>query len=161
MKRRNRYRTPEGGWANVKAPAGHYYDDTGNLMPLYPVLSGLAKYRKAARKGLAAMTREERHAYGDAVSAAILELQHRELYRIHARGARLSDAAAHCASGTSHNDPEKIEAAIRSRHLAELHACPSRERRSRSAQRWKSMYAEAMAEHRAREGYDHLIKEAA
>ncbi len=56
--------------------------------PKYPRLEGLEKFRRTARissdpiRVQATITREEKHAYGDAVGAAIRKLQYTELMRV-------------------------------------------------------------------------------
>jgi hypothetical protein len=69
------------------------------LYPGYPALPGLDKYRRA--------TDPDRHAYGQAVMAAVRALQRRELAR---------EAPPHpcpCASGTWESDGQAILAAVR------------------------------------------------
>lgn len=113
--------------------------------PSYPDLPAAKKFRRAARDGLAALSRDERQAYGLAVETAIRAKQRAELQR------ELPEHRVSCASGTNHNDGEKISAAMRAKHRAALLACPSQERRARSPAVWKAMYAAAMAEKHARE----------
>ena len=112
--------------------------------PEYPRNLGatVAKFRAMARKGLRALTYEQRCAYGEAVEKAILAKQQSEFQaRIGVRNPK-----CHCASGTNHNTGEAIHNAIRARQLAALHAFPAQARRKRTNFEWESMYADAMAE---------------
>jgi hypothetical protein len=107
--------------------------------PLYPQLGNtVAKFR---RKGpIAKMDRETRREYGAAVCKAILGLQRSALQR------ELPSHACPCASHTWHSDGEKILAAVRGQIQAAHRALADRERRERSPDKWRRMYAEAMQE---------------
>jgi hypothetical protein len=114
--------------------------------PPYPDLGPtVAKFRRLASKGLAAMLVTDRRAYADAIEKAIRAKQRAELQR------ELPSHRVNCASGTDHNDGEKIHEAIRAKHRAKLLAAPSQERRARKPEDWKKMYREAMEEKRERE----------
>lgn len=113
--------------------------------PLYPDLgAGLAKHRRAARKGLSKMTPGDRHAYGEAVEQAVLARQRSELQR------ELPTHNVHCASGCSSPDGAVIHRHLQNKQRAALLACPSQERRARTDDKWREMYEEAMAEKRER-----------
>lgn len=114
--------------------------------PIYPELPAAKKFRAMAASAgaVAAMDRALRQAYGEAVEIAIRAKQRAELQR------ELPTHNCHCASGTNHNDGRAISAAMRAKHRAALAACPSQVRRARSADEWRKMYAEAMAEKRER-----------
>jgi hypothetical protein len=110
---------------------GPAYNVTGN---------GLAKYRKQAKAGLAALSRNERHAYGQAVEDAILAMQRREFLR----NAVEPEQRCHCASGTWHSDGEAIGQAVRDQQNRALLSWPARCRAGRTPHDWQTMYAEAM-----------------
>lgn len=67
--------------------------------PQYPHLTGLDRYRRDPNP--------DRHAYGQAVLAAIRTLQRRELARV------LPSHPCPCASDTWESDGRKIRAAVR------------------------------------------------
>jgi hypothetical protein len=95
--------------------AARRYHNPGN--PEYPKLGAtVAKWRWRARKGLQTLTRNERHAYGEAVEQAVLALQRSEAMH------SLTPATpkCRCASGTAHNTGEAIHnaAGAASRRLA-------------------------------------------
>jgi hypothetical protein len=113
---------------------------TEQFGPEYNVASPvLAKHRQLARDGLAAMTWEQRQAYGSAVEAAVLAAQRREAMRACVPGKRCG-----CASGTWYSDGADISAAIREQHRRALAACGSQERRARTPAEWETMYEAAM-----------------
>lgn len=60
--------------------------------------------------------------------------------------------APNCASGTAHNTGEAIHRAVLQQQGRELQAAARKTRRARSPDVWQLMYAEAMAEKRARIG---------
>jgi hypothetical protein len=108
--------------------------------PTYNVASpALAQHRRLAHKGLAALTFEERRAYGAAVEAAILAMQRREAMRACVPGKR-----SNCASGTWYSDGADISAAIREQQRRALAACASQTRKARSDVEWATMYEAAM-----------------
>lgn len=110
--------------------------------PVYNVQSApLAKFRFMAREGLAAMSREDRRAYGEAVEIAVLAKQRSECAAAIGPAPRIN-----CASGTTETTGEGIDRAIRAKHRAALAACPGQVRRARKPEKWQSMYEEAMAE---------------
>ena len=117
----------------------------GQFGPVYPELAGMAKHRKAARNGLAAMSRAERQAYGLAVETAIRAKQRAELQR------ELPTHNVSCASGTNHNTGAAIHKAMQAKQRAALLAAPSAERRARKPAEWRRLYDAAMADKRARE----------
>lgn len=121
----------------------HTPNDPG---PAYPDLgAGVAKYRRLARHGLADLTREERHAYGEAVERAVRAKQRSELQR------ELPSFKPNCASGTAHNTGDAIHKAVQAQHRARTLAWPSQIRRARTRWEWEEMYERAMSEKRARE----------
>jgi hypothetical protein len=115
--------------------------------PVYPDLASVKKHRAMARHGVASMPAQMRRAYGEAVEIAIRAKQRAELQR------ELPEHRCHCASGTNHNDGAAIHKAMQAKQRAALLACPSQERRARSPHDWQKMYAEAMAEKRARQSW--------
>jgi len=113
--------------------------------PVYNVQSAaLAKFRFAARDGLATLSSEERRAYGAAVEQAILAKQRSEC-----RAASVPEQRPNCASGTWETTGEGIHRAMKAKHRAKLAACPDQERRARKPHVWKEMYEEAMEQKRA------------
>lgn len=114
--------------------------------PIYPDLPSVKKFRKMAASAgsVAAMDKAFRHAYGEAVEAAIKAKQRSELQR------ELPTHNCHCASGTNHNSGAAIHKAMQRKHRAALVACPGQERRARKPEVWHAMYDEAMAEKRKR-----------
>jgi hypothetical protein len=110
--------------------------------PKYPDLDGLAKFRSAARHGLQAMEKWERHRYGDAVEKAILRLQRTELMRCLENPAR--GTASNCASRTTHNTGEAIHDAVRQQQRLALLSYPAKARRARTPEQWRSLYSDAM-----------------
>lgn len=109
--------------------------------PKYPDLgAGVAKHRRAAARGLRELTREQRHAYGEAVERAIRAKQRSELQR------ELPSHPPGCASGTAHPDGEAIHAALRRQQRAAVLAWPGQIRRARTPEQWKELYEAAMAE---------------
>jgi hypothetical protein len=115
--------------------------------------AALKKCRHRARKGLAAMSRAERQAYGAAVHAAVLSAQRAALKR-----AAPSMPRPNCASGTTHNTGEAIHNAIREQQRAALAAYAAQVRRARTPDEWREMYDEAMAEKRQREAQPPVTK---
>jgi hypothetical protein len=114
--------------------------------PTYPDLGpSAAKYRRMAINGLATMMVRDRRAYGEAVLTSVRSKQRQELQR------ELPSHPVHCPSGTNHNTGEAIIKAVQSKHRAALTAAASQERRARTPQKWREMYAEAMTEKIARE----------
>jgi hypothetical protein len=114
-------------------------DDGGG--PSYPELgTGVAKYRKLIREGLAALSKAERQAYGDAIEKAIRAKQRSELQR------ELPTHRVSCASGTDHNTGEAIHKAILAQHRARTQAWPGQIRRARTDAEWREMYEQAMSE---------------
>lgn len=109
--------------------------------------AGLKAFRRAARKGLSALSRDERQAYGAAVEAAVLTQQRAAFLR----AAGVTDHNAPCASGTWASDGAAIHAHMRRKQRAAILAAPSQIRRAREPDVWRAMYAEAMAERRERE----------
>ncbi len=101
----------------------------------------LAKHRKQAREGLAALSREERQAYGAAVEAAVLAAQRREAMR-----ACEAKHRPNCASGSWANMPGEVGEATRRQQRASLAAYASQVRRARTPHEWESMYWDAMPE---------------
>lgn len=114
---------------NIVEPFGPDYDVTG---------PGLATFRRKARKGLAALSRDERQAYGAAVEAAVLASQ-----RAHLRRPDVAERP-NCASGTYHTDGESISKAVRAQQRAAAVRDAARVRREREPKVWRAMYAEAM-----------------
>lgn len=98
--------------------------------PQYPDLGpGVAKFRRMASGGIAAMDPADRRAYGEAVERAIKAKQRSELQRAGAAPPPLiKDVGAH----------------IRAKQCAALAACPGQERRARTPDQWQAMYDEAM-----------------
>jgi hypothetical protein len=116
----------------------------GQFGPDYNIESAaLKKFRRMARKGLSHLSAEDRRAYGAAVEDAVLARQ-RAFLKSHTE----AEPRPHCVSGTWHSDGEEIHAAIRRQHRAALAAAPGVERRARTPDQWRSMYAAAMAEKR-------------
>ncbi len=114
--------------------------------PDHPSLgAAVAKWRARARDGLKALSYEERFAYGEAVERAILALQRSDAQR----GLPPINPRCACASGTPHNDGEKIHNAIREQQARALAAYPSFVRRHRTDLEWRQMYEAAMAEKRS------------
>lgn len=113
---------------------------TEQFGPDYNVASPvLAKHRQLARDGLAAMTWEQRQAYGSAVEAAVLAAQRREAMRACVPGKRCG-----CASGTWYSEGADIHEAMREQQRRALAACGSQIRRARSDIEWRTMYEAAM-----------------
>lgn len=108
--------------------------------------AGLKGFRRAARKGLSALTCEERQAYGTAVEAAVLAKQRAEFLR----AAGEPEKRPNCASGTWLSDGADISRAVRNQQNRALLACPGMERRAREPDTWRAMYAEAMADKQQR-----------
>lgn len=118
--------------------------EVGQFGPVYDLGSpALNKFRKVANKakGVMKLERFYRVQYADAVEAAVLAKQ-RSFLKSHSE----SQPRPMCASGTWHSDGEQIAAAIRARHNAALLACPGVERRARTPEQWKKLYAIAMKE---------------
>jgi hypothetical protein len=114
-----------------------------SLCPPYDVTSAtLAKYRWLARKGLAALTKEERRSYGKAVEQAILAKQRSELL---ASLGRPANPKPRCASGTPFSDGAEIHEAIKQQQRGALLSAPSQIRRRRTDAEWRQLYNEAMA----------------
>jgi hypothetical protein len=108
--------------------------------PSYPLLGAtVEKYRRRAKQGLAKLSREDRIAYGDAVHAAILALQRRELLRVLPPANRCN-----CASRTWYTTGDEIHEAIKRQQLNALLACPAKERNARTPQEWQKLYERAM-----------------
>jgi hypothetical protein len=116
--------------------------------PVYPDLPAVNKHRKAARDGLALMSRDARQAYGLAVETAIRAKQRAELQR------ELPSHNVSCASGTNHNDGAAIHKAMQAKQRAALLAAPAQERRARKPAVWQAMYDAAMADKRKREAQE-------
>jgi hypothetical protein len=117
-------------------------DRTVSLCPPYDVTSAtLPKHRWLAREGLAALTKEERHAYGKAVEQAILAKQRSELLASFWRPAN----PKRCASGTPFSDGAEIHEAIKQQQRNALLSAPSKIRRRRTDAGWRQLYNEAMA----------------
>jgi hypothetical protein len=115
--------------------------------PAYDIDSAtLKKHRRAARGGLAGMSRGEIVEYANAVEAAVLAKQKSQLRR---HGEVMP--APHCASGTWHTTGAAIHKAMQQKQRAALLACPAQIRRERTPKQWADMYAEAMADKRKRE----------
>lgn len=113
------------------------------LCPPYVVTSAaLSKYRWLARQGLAALTKEERRAYGSAVEQAILAKQRSELL---ASLGRPANPKPRCASGTGFSNGADIHEAIKQQQRHALFAAPSQIRRRRTGAEWRQLYNEAMA----------------
>jgi hypothetical protein len=109
--------------------------------PTYNIDSAkLRTFRAKARKGLSALSREERHAYADAIERAVLARQRTEA----GIGLPAVTPKCHCASGTAHNDGADIHRAIRAQQAAALARCPAQERRARTPAQWQAMYEQAM-----------------
>jgi hypothetical protein len=127
----------------VMAKQRYRYTTPDASGPDYPQLGAtVAKWRAKARDGLAQLTREERHAYGEAVEKAIRALQRQEAQR----GLWPTTPKCHCASGTAHNTGEAIDEAVRKQQRDALAAYPSQVRRNRPDHVWQAMYEAAMAE---------------
>jgi hypothetical protein len=108
--------------------------------PTYNVASpSLAKHRAKARDGLAAMSYEERRAYGEAVERAVLAMQRREAMR-----ACEPEPRPNCASRSWANAPGEVGAAVRQQQHRALMACAEQIRRARTDVEWQQMYEEAM-----------------
>ena len=103
--------------------------------PAYPDLGpGVAKLRRRARDGLAAMDPVDRKAYGEAVEAAIKSKQRSELLRDGpAPPPIVKDVGAH----------------LRSQMRAALLAYPGQARRKRTPDEWQKLYEEAMNANKA------------
>ena len=114
--------------------------------PIYPDLPGVKRFRQmaVAAGSVAEMDQPFRGAYGEAVGKAIRAKQRAELQR------EVKSHNVKCASGTNHNDGAKISSAVRAQQRANLLACAAAERRARTPEQWREMYAAAMAEKRAR-----------
>jgi hypothetical protein len=109
--------------------------------PDYPDLGPtVIKHRRKAKAGLGKLSADDRRAYGEAVEQAIRAKQRHEFIRASCE----PDKRATCASGTWHNDGNKIDAAIKQQQRAALAAYPSQERRARTPEKWKELYEEAM-----------------
>jgi hypothetical protein len=120
--------------------------------PDYPRHLGatVARFRSVTRRrGLAALSKDERRAYGDAVEKAILALQRSEAKS----GLPPISPKVNCASGTAHNTGADIHNAIRARQRAALMNCAGAERRARTEHEWRSMYEAAMQEKKQRTIY--------
>lgn len=122
---------------------------TLELGPRYPVSLGaeVGRFRARAKRGLSALTPEERQAYGAAVERGILALQRTEAQA----GLPPVTPRCQCASGTFHTTGEAIHKAVREQQARALAAYPGLVRRRRTDAQWREMYCEAMAEKRARE----------
>jgi hypothetical protein len=121
----------------------------GEFGPVYPDLGpSVAKYRRAAKAGLASLSKAQRHAYADAIEKAIRAKQRAALQR------ELPSHRVSCTSGTNHNDGTAIDAAIRQQHRSALQAYVSKVRRDRTPQQWSDMYEKAMAEKRKQKESD-------
>jgi hypothetical protein len=107
--------------------------------------AALKNFRRMARKGLSHLSAEDRRAYGAAVEVAVLARQ-----RAFLKSHTVPEPRPVCASGTWYTTGEEIHAAIRRQHRAALAAAPGVERRARTPDQWRSMYAAAMAEKRGR-----------
>jgi hypothetical protein len=117
--------------------------------PRYDVGSAqLTKFRAVANAagGVMALERFYRVQYAEAVEQAVLASQRASL-----APKRAAVFQAMCASGTFHNDGEAIGKAVVARHRAALSSYPAQVRRARTPNEWQAMYAEAMADKRARE----------
>lgn len=102
--------------------------------PAYPEMGGtVAKFRRvaAAAGSIAAMSKAERWAYGEAVEKAIKSKQ---------RAALLG------AQVVLEGPCREIGAKIRAEQKAALSSWPAKVRAARSARVWESMYEAAMAE---------------
>ncbi|MHC2400247.1 hypothetical protein ACVMGC_004791 [Bradyrhizobium barranii subsp. barranii] len=119
--------------------------------PAYNVESAqLKKCRRAARDGLASLTKDQRNAYAAAVEAAVLASQRASLQR------ELPSHNPRCASGTAHNTGAAIHRAIRQQQRAALDAYPAKVRRERTPAQWRAMYDAAMADKRRLENGETL-----
>jgi LmbE family N-acetylglucosaminyl deacetylase len=103
--------------------------------PIYNVES--AALKKFRRNG------GDHKAYGEAVMQAVRAAQRIELNR-----ATKSMPNASSASRTWLSDGLEICKAVANQQQASLAACASKQRRDRTPEQWKKMYAEAMAEKR-------------
>ncbi len=113
------------------------------MFPSYDVTSArLSKYRWLARDGLATLTQEERHAYGEAVEQAILAKQRSEFL---ASVGKPANPKPRCASGTPFPDGAAIHEAIKQQQRNALLAAPSQIRRRRTDAEWRQLYEQAMA----------------
>jgi hypothetical protein len=113
-----------------------------SFCPPYDVKSAtLGKYRWLAREGLAALTKEERRAYGKAVEQTILAKQRSELL---ASLGRPANPRPRCASGTPFSDGADIHEAIKQQQRSALLSAPSQIRRRRTDAEWRQLYSEAM-----------------
>jgi hypothetical protein len=113
--------------------------------PIYPDLGpGVAKHRRAAKRGLMKLSKAQRHAYADAIEKAIRAKQRAALQR------ELPSHHVNCSSRTTHTTGEAIHEAIRQQHRSALQAHVSRVRRNRKPCEWAKMYKKAMAEKRKR-----------
>ncbi|WP_133771601.1 hypothetical protein [Enterovirga rhinocerotis] len=125
---------------SVEASATAPREPVDAFGPIYPALNAtVAKGRRVADP-----TREQRRAHGEAVGAAIRELQRRELQR---------EAPPHrcpCASGTWHSGDD-LTKAIRRQHDAALQAQAKADRARRTDAQVMAQYEAAMAERRAQE----------
>ena len=100
--------------------------------PTYDLESAaLKKHRRAAKGGLATMSRGQVVEYANAVEAAVLAKQKTQLAR-HGE----SMPAPNCASGTWHTTGEAIHKAMQAKQRAALLACPSQIRRARHPAEW-------------------------
>lgn len=119
-----------------------------DLGAAYPELGpSVAKYRRIAAGvgSVAAMSREDRHAYGAAIEKRIRALQIQEL---HAGRPAVPDTAA----------DRDVGATLRAQHRARLTASIGKERRERKPEKWKEMYEAAMEEKRKREAAPPVVK---
>lgn len=80
--------------------------------PIYPALPQVEKWRRKARAAgsVAAMSREERKAYGEAVLAALRSMN----------APKGQPHRCPCASGTWHSEPRKILAAVKAQNRSWL-----------------------------------------
>jgi hypothetical protein len=111
--------------------------------PIYPgnLGAGVQKHRRTAAKAgsVAAMSKAERRAYGEAVEQAVRSLQRQAMQRV------VAAPYAGCASGTFHNNGDAIAAAVRGRQARENAAACRLDREGRSDELVRRLYDEAMA----------------
>jgi hypothetical protein len=111
--------------------------------PEYNVTSAkLKKFRATARNGLSSLDKDQRHAYGMAVSEAIRAMQRSEL---NAACIGPKNPRPNCASGTTHTTGKAISEAIRDQQRHALLAYPDQQRRKRTDDELRYMYKQAMA----------------
>jgi hypothetical protein len=112
----------------------HHTDGQG---PDYNISSaGLSGWRRKASSGLSSLSREQVRQYAEEVERAVLSAQRSALL-----GALEPEHRPNCASRSWDTFPGD---AVRRQQAAELAAYASKVRRQRTAEKWVTMYREAM-----------------